>query len=156
VSAPLSGTIGQSMGSDQMAQLARDLHRMGPKGRRALRRRMKPLGAPLLADARSRASWSTRIPDAISVQPIADENRVRLGVQLRVSVQKAPHARAYEGLSNQGNVGYWRHPLFGDTDRWYRQKTRPFAVTAVLAKAAATREALLGAYEDAAREAGFR
>ena len=154
MSAPLSQSVGAGgLGSAQMAQLARDLHRMGPAGRKALRRRMKGVAGPLLADARSRADWSTRIPGAISVRAIADENRGRIGVQLRVSAKKAPHARAYEGLVHPTS---FRHPLFGDPDSWWTQSTRPFAVPAVLAKAEDTKRAVLEAYEDAAREAGFR
>lgn len=154
MSAPLSQSVGAGgLGSAQMAQLARDLHRMGPAGRRALRRRMKGVAGPLLADARERANWSTRIPGAISVRAIADEKRGRVGVQLRVSAARAPHARPYEGLVHPSA---FRHPLFGDRDSWWTQKTRPFAVPAVLAKAEDTKAAVVGAYEDAAREAGFR
>lgn len=146
---PLGSSTG--LGSAQMAKLARDMHRMGPAGRRALRRRMKELSGPLLADARARASWSTRIPGALSVRPIVRDDRI--GVQLRASAAKAPHARPYEGMVQPDA---FRHPLFGDRDSWWTQKTRPFAVPAALAKAEDTRRAVLGAYEDAAREAGFR
>lgn len=159
MSAPLGGTIGPRTGlpgSAVVAQLARDLHRMGPAGRRSLGRRFKGLSGPLLADARSRASWSTRIPGAISVRPIADANRGRVGLQLRISAKKAPHGRPYEGINSQGNEGYFRHPLFGDTDSWHTQKTRPYAWPAVVAKGEAARTAVLEAYEDAARDAGFR
>jgi hypothetical protein len=150
VGAVLTGATG--LGSAQMAQLARDLHRMGPAGRRSLRKRMADLSGPLLADARGRASWSTRIPGAISVRPVLRDNLI--GVQLRVDAKKAPHARPFEGLVRPRS---FKHPVFGDRDAdWVTQTTRPFAGPAVDAKARATKAAVLGAYEDAAREAGFR
>ena len=145
-------TGASGLGSAQMKQLARDLHRMGPAGRRSLRKRMAELSGPLLADARDRASWSKRIPDAISVRPVLRDNLV--GVQLRVDAKKVPHARPFEGLVRPRS---FKHPLFGDRDAdWITQATRPFAAPAVAAKAKDTKDAIHAAYEDAAREAGFR
>lgn len=139
------------------SQLARDLHKMSRAQRKALRARILPLAGPLLTDARARASWSTRIPAAISVRPVVDHARGRVGVQLRVSVADAPHARPYEGLSRQGSSSYFRHPVFGDRDaEWVPQETRPFAWPAVVARGKDLRNAAAAAAEDAAREAGFR
>jgi hypothetical protein len=150
------GPRGGLPGSQEVARMARDLHRMGRAGRGALRKRFRVLASPLLAEARSRASWSSRIPGAISVRTITDENRGRIGLQLRVSAAAAPHARPYEGINMQGNEGYFRHPVYGNTDAWVSQTTRPFAWPAVAAQGPAAREATLAAFEDAAREAGFR
>lgn len=160
MSAPLSSEIGNNgftvQGAAAMQQLARDLHKMSAAQKRTLRKRFREVAQPLLADARRRASWSTRIPDAISVRAIADEARGRIGVQLRVSVKAAPHARAYEGISDQGNAGYFRHPVYGNPDVWRDQPTRPYAAPAVHAHGRAARVAIEAAAEDAAREAGFR
>jgi hypothetical protein len=141
-------------GSVAVAELARDLHMMGAAGRRRLKDRMITLGQPVLAQARRNAGWSTRIPSAISVRGIADQSRVRFGAELRISVAAAPHARAYEGISNQGGRGYFRHPVYGG-DTWVSQLTRPYAMPAVQAHAEATRQACLAAYEEAARDVGF-
>lgn len=136
----------------EMAQLARDLHRMGAAGRRRLRGAAVRVGQGALSDAKSRAgSWSTRIPAAISLR--ADIRDDRIGVQLRASAAAAPHARPYEGL---GQGGRFRHPVFGHRDRWVTQATRPFLWPAARGRAADMSEALGAAYEDAAREAGFR
>lgn len=159
MSAPLRGAVGPSAGdggSAAVAKLARELRNLGAANRRALRRRFQAVSQPLLDDARARASWSTRIPDAMSVRAIVDQTTGRYGVQLRVNATAAPHARPYEGLSQQGNEGYFRHPVFGDLDTWVSQRTRPYAWPAVQAKAPAVRKLLAEAFEDAAREAGFR
>lgn len=157
------------VGSLQMAKLAQDLYKMGPRGRRQLSRRLTKLGQPMVADARSRASWSTRIPGAITVRPATSAASSRVGVALRVSAAKAPHARPYEGLGSAaaagtayegwgmfgGGAGGFRHPVFGHRDRWAWQDARPYAWPAVNAAASNARDEILAAYEDAARECGF-
>lgn len=145
-----------SSASAELSKLARDLHRMGPATRRELRETFDRLGAPVLADARRRAGWSTRIPGAMSIRPIVDTGRGRVGIALRVDTEQAPHARSYEALSNQGSSGYFRHPVFGNLDVWRSQVTRPFAVPAVVAKGERARRLALDAVEKAVRECGFR
>jgi hypothetical protein len=140
-----------SPGSVQLSQLARDLYRMGPAGRRRLAKAFRDAGQPLEADAKSRASWSSRIPAAIKVSPMTGAGD-RVGVQLRVSTANAPHARPYEGM---GQGGSFRHPVFG-RDRWVSQATRPYAWPAVKAAGDRIQPAIAAAYEDAARECGFR
>lgn len=141
--------------SHQFDQLAKDLHRMGPAQRRRLRTEFTRIGQSALSDARSRAgAWSTRIPSAISTRPITDMTRSRIGVELRVS-RNVPHARPYEGISQQGSASYFRHPVFGH-DRWVSQKTRPFAWPAARGRSADAKRAVQQTYEDAARECGFR
>ncbi|TKJ24363.1 HK97 gp10 family phage protein [Blastococcus sp. CCUG 61487] len=138
--------------SVQMAQLARDLHRMGAAGRRHLRVAFERAGRAAESDAKSRAgSWSTRIPAAISAR--SEVRPDRIGVVLRASASSAPHARPYEGL---GQGGSFRHPVFGRRDRWVTQPTRPFLWPAVRGRRADIAAACADAYEAAARDAGFR
>ncbi|RBY82679.1 HK97 gp10 family phage protein [Blastococcus sp. TF02A-26] len=145
------------LGSVTVDQLAKDLLRMSAATRGALRRRIEALGQPLLADAKSRASWSTRIPAAMSVRPIASVAAGRVGLQLRVSSADAPHARAYEGISDAGSRGgSFRHPVYGNRDVWVSQAERPYAWPAVVAMGDKARQQIAEAAEDAAREAGFR
>lgn len=114
------------------------------------------IGQAALSDARSRAgAWSKRIPSAISTRPIVDVTRGRVGVELRVS-RKVPHARAFEGITQQGSAGYFRHPVFGNTGRWVRQATRPYAWPAARGRADDARRAVEKTFEAAVREAGFR
>jgi hypothetical protein len=148
-------TLPGGTGSIVVADLARDLHLLGTAGRRRLKARLQAVGQPVLAQARRNAGWSTRIPSAISVRGIADESRVRFGLALHISAATTPHARAYEGISQQGARGYFRHPVYGG-DTWVSQVTRPYAWPAVQANAETTRQACLAAYEEAARDAGFR
>lgn len=148
--------------SHQFTQLARDLHRMGPVQRRRLQTEFTRIGQSMLSDARSRAgAWSSRIPSAISVRPIASAVTARVGVELRVS-KSVPHARAYEGISQQGSISHFRHPVYADPDKtrnewtWRDQPTRPYAWPAVRGREPAARRAVGDAFEAAARECGFR
>jgi hypothetical protein len=90
-----------------------------------LRRNIIDAAEVIAAAARSNASWSSRIPDAIST-------RVRFGtgsaVQIVVNSAKAPHARPFEGIGQR--TGTFRHPVFG-RDVWVEQQQRPFLVPAV-------------------------
>ena len=135
-----------------MAQLARDLHRMGPAGRRRLRTEMERAGQSALSDARSRAGqWSRRIPASLSLR--SDMREDRFGVQLRASASAAPHARPFEGI---GTGGQFRHPVYGHRDRWISQATRPFMWPAVAGRREQITQSVAAAYEQAARECGFR
>lgn len=84
-----------------------------------------------------------------------------VGVQLRISVAKAPHARPYEGISQQGSLDQFRHPVYADPDKgrkewtWVSQQTRPYAWPAVKAASDKILPAIGDAYEAAARECGF-
>jgi hypothetical protein len=142
--------------SVQFSQLAKDLHRMGGTQRRKLRGEFARIGQSALSDARSRAgAWSRRIPSAISTRGVTDANQARVGVELRVS-KSVPHARPYEGISQQGSTAYFRHPVFGHTDRWVSQKTRPYAWPAAKGREKDMRTAVLKTFEDTARDCGFR
>lgn len=143
-----------SSGSLALSELARDLYRMPAATKRQMRKTFSNAAQPMLADAKSRASWSSRIPGAISVQVTSTD--VRLGVALRISAAAAPHARPYEGLSAQGGSSYFRHPVFGNRENWVSQTTRPYAWPAVKAASDKVIPAIGAAFEDAARECGFR
>jgi hypothetical protein len=99
--------------------------------RAQLRPRLKAAGGLIAAGAKSNASWSTRIPGAVSVS--ASFTSRTGGASVKVSAAKAPHARAYEGI--EGNATF-RHPVFGGST-WVDEDTRPFLVPAVNAKRAA-------------------
>lgn len=140
-----------SSGSLELSQLARDLHRMPAATKRRMRKTFSDAAQPMLSDAKQRASWSSRIPGAISVQVTSTD--VRLGVVLRISAAAAPHARPYEGM---GTGGSFRHPVYGNRENWVSQATRPYAWPAVKAASDKVIPAIGDAYEDAARECGFR
>jgi hypothetical protein len=142
--------------SYQFSQLARDFHRMAPAIRRGLRTEFVRIGQPIVSDARSRAgAWSSRIPAAISSRGVIQAGQDRVGVEVRVSAS-VPHARPYEGISQQGSTSYFRHPVFGNRENWVSQKTRPYLWPAVLGRRDDANAAALSAVENAARECGFR
>lgn len=145
--------------SYQFSQLQKDLARMTATQRRRLKMEFTRVGQSALSDARSRAgSWSSRIPAAISGKPTMDMSRGRVGYELRANVSEAaPHARVFEGISQQGSSAYFRHPVFGRTNiTWQRQNTRPYLWPAVRGRAADLRRGVEQAVDSAARDAGFR
>lgn len=139
----------------QFSQLQRDLGRMSTVQRRLIRQAAEQIGQSALSDAKSRASWSRRIPSAISMRGFTDTTRGRVGVELRVS-KSVPYARAYEGISQQGSSGYFRHPVFGNRQVWVSQQTRPYLWPAVSGRRNQMLQAIEQVVEQAAREAGFR
>lgn len=141
------------MPAQEFGRLPTDLRAMTPRLRRSLRRNLKAVAEPIAADARSRASWSTRIPGAISVTTGISRG-AQVVIRFRVSAAAAPHARAYEGLSSRGGVGFFRHPVYG-TDRWVSQQTKPFIEPALRAGRDDALRALDEAIQSAARDTGF-
>jgi len=148
--------------SYQFSKLQKDLHAMGPKQRRRLRADFTRIGQAAASDAKSRAgAWSTRIPSAISTRPYVSEARGQVGVEVRVS-KRVPHARAYEGISQQGSIGHFRHPVYADPDKgrrewnWVSQLTRPYLWPAVRGRQNEMRRAVEKTVDAVARECGFR
>lgn len=119
--------------------------------RKELRRGLRVVGKSTEADAKANASWSTRIPGAITLR-ISTSSRVG-GLFLRVNSQKAPHARPFEGLSSR--TQYFRHPVFGNPDVWVAQKERRFLLPAVEKNRAQLRSAALDAVAAAGRAGRF-
>lgn len=112
-------------------ELARALGRMPAELRLELRPELRKAGQIVADQAKANASWSTRIPGAISVSTSTTSRTG--GVAVRVDHIKAPHARPLEGVT--GN-GIFRHPVFGNRSNWVDQPTRPFLFPAVRAKQA--------------------
>lgn len=117
-----------------------------PNLRTQLRKNFRTAADPIVADMRGRASWSSRIPGAITVQTKFGVNSA--GVFIRVNSKKAPHARAYEGVDSKS--GTFRHPVFGGPV-WVSQSTRPFFFPA----AKAHRPQVVAAAQAALRIATF-
>jgi hypothetical protein len=136
-----------SVDRSQLQILIRDLGAIPPTVQRTLRPAMLKAGRPILQQMRSNASWSTRIPAAITMTASSGAP----GVKFRVNAAKAPHARPYEGLS--GLV--FRHPVYGNRENWVPQDARPFFYRAVDALSGQATEAIGDAVMDAARQHGF-
>ncbi len=115
--------------------------------RRDLRKGLREAGQEALNQARSNASWSSRIPGALSLRVYTSGPRA--GVSLRVDSSKAPHARPYEGIGGRGDS--FKHPVFGG-ETWVSEPTRPFLAPA----AQKTRPRVMAAAEHAIQTAARR
>lgn len=139
--------------SQALRALQRDLGKIEPELRKKLRPALKTAAQPIVADAKRRASWSTRIPRAITLS--VRFGRRNPGVSIRVRGSVAPHGRPYEGIT--GNVTF-RHPLFGrrGEGEWFVQETRSFLVPAAEAGMNGALAASAAVVDQVAREQGFR
>ena len=113
------------IGADQMRAM---LNGLPADIQRELRPALKDAGDIVARQARANASWSSRIPGAISVR--ASFGARSAGATVVVDSAAAPHARPYEGVD--GNSTF-RHPVHG-SDRWVSQTVRPFLMPAGRAK----------------------
>lgn len=118
--------------------------------RKGLRPVMREAAQPILADARRRSGWSTRIPRAMRLA--TSFTRRQAGVSIVVDRNKAPHARPHEGI--RGNRTF-RRPVYGNRDVWVEQSTRPFLVPAADMHGRRVVEAVNKAVDDAASKAGY-
>lgn len=116
----------------------------------ALRKGLRKAADPIKRQVQGNASWSSRIPGAVSIGTAFSARRT--GVFLRVNAAKAPHARAYE---NDGKPGTFRHPVFG-SNTWVAQAARPFFFAETQRHLPEVEQAAATAVDEAARSAGFR
>lgn len=142
--------------AEDILGLINDLRGMGPKVVRNLNKNFKDAAEIVAAEARSNASWSTRIPKALKVR--AARSRRFPGAEIYVSASEAPHARPYEHGDGRRTDSF-RHPVYkreGRPNVWVQQATRPFVRPAFKSKGFAFTHACNRAVNEAAREAGFR
>jgi hypothetical protein len=99
---------------------------------RGLGRALEPGADALRAAYRSRARVPTRgrdallghlLAQAVRVQVWADPNHV--GGRIRVDGRHMPTSMRSVPAYVEGVKPRWRHPLFGDTARWYTQPAAP-------------------------------
>lgn len=102
--------------------------------RRELRKAIRTGLSGIARDAKGRASWSTRIPGAITVGARLSGSP---GGYVKVAGAKAPHGRPYEGVTGST----FRHPVFGGP-AWVTQSARPFLFPAAQAGLPAARDAI--------------
>lgn len=138
-------------GSEDVVKLVNDLRKIGDGVGRNLGKEFKKAAGPVAQEARANASWSSRIPGAITVG--VSSSRRFPGAQIKVSKDKAPHARLYE---YPGRGGSFRHPVYGNREVWVEQRGRPFIRPAVRAKGGEFVKAADRAVDSAAKAAGFR
>lgn len=135
----------------EIQKLVADLRRVPPELRKQLRPAVRAAAQEVLAEARSRASWSSRIPAATRVAVRFSGKNA--GASVVVSAARAPHARPYEHL---GSPGTFRHPVYGNRRNWVAQAARPFLFPAARAKAEAAAREIDQAVEQVLRRTGWR
>lgn len=127
-----------------LPELRRALRKFAPEANRNLRLRLKAIAGVVAVGAKARASWSRRIPGAITTGVLAR------GPYVRVKASRAPAGPLYEARKS------WRHPLFGDREHWYAQQGRPFVDPEVKARAAFIEQEAIKAIEAAKAEVDLR
>jgi hypothetical protein len=137
-----------SVDRSQLQNLIRDLHEVPPAIRREFRPIVKKAAAPTLTRMKSNASWSTRIPGAITMRAA----NTTAGVQFRTDAGRAPHARPIE---HDGEPGTFRHPVYGNREVWRPQAARPFFYRAVEATADQVRDGIADGLMQIAAQHGF-
>ena len=139
-----------------------------------MRHEMKDVADVVARDARSRASWSTRIPGTIRT------SATLTGATVTAGGKNAPHAAPYEVGSKRSGAGEFRHPVprgrtplyrgrayksgrrsstwvdgNGNEAVWVNQKTRPYMVPALMANLSTVERGLDRLVEKYARQCGF-
>ncbi len=103
-------------------QLAREFGSVPMELRREIRPRMRAAGTAVQNDIRSEAAkFSSSIPKAVRMTTSFTSKTG--GVRIWVDAEKAPGARPVENL---GREGTFRHPVFGNRERWVEQQAHPF------------------------------
>ena len=136
--------------AEDLTHLITALQRIPEELQKELRPAIRRAAGPIIQEAGVRASWSSRIPHAMSIRTSFGR---RPGVEIRVSSAKAPHARPYEGIDG----GKWfRHPVFDRDQPWVEQATRPFLFPTVMLHGGDVIREVGNAVDAAARKHGFR
>jgi hypothetical protein len=136
-------------GSADVRKLINDINKMKGDIPRHMNREMREAARPVAETAKRNASWSTRIPGAISVGTSRSQRLP--GATIKVS-KSVPHARLYEFGANGAT---FRHQTYGH-DPWVVENVRPFIAPAIAQHAESFAKALDKAVSKAAAAAGFR
>lgn len=138
--------------ADGVSLLVRDLQRIPTDLRKELRPRLRTAGEQVMASAKASASWSSRIPGALSLRVSFAGDRA--GVYIEANAKRAPHARVYEGLM----ADPFRHPVFQNKRRdaaWVEQAARPFLLPAARGGYEAVVDAVGDAIDTVLAQHGF-
>jgi hypothetical protein len=107
--------------SRDLQKLFYDLKAMEGNLQVELRRGIREAAKPMAEAVKRNASWSSRIPAAVSAKP--SFTRKRAGVQIVVDKAKAPEGRP---LEHGGEGGEFWHPVWGHRKPGAHQPARPF------------------------------
>lgn len=138
-----------SLHFEDASDLLRALGRIPKELHREVRPRLRELGQDTMREAQANASWSSRIPRALSVR--VSLNSRRPGVSIRASLKVAPHARALEGILDDP----FKHPVFGDETTWVAQRARPYLLPATHAAGPRLRQTVVELLDEVHRRVGL-
>lgn len=131
------------MDTSNYREVQRELKVVSPKLANALKRDLRVYAGEVASVAKANASWSTKIPPTIA--PTATSTYA--GVRVR-GILGPLYERGVRG-------GAWRHPLFGNRNFWYPQRTRPFLAPAITSTSKGALAKMERSIEAAAKAAGF-
>lgn len=140
---------GLSIDASELAYLADRLAMVPVEQRKAVRPVLQGAGYEVRDLAARNASWSSRIPGSLRVR--VTFTGPRPGVYVYADGKRAEHARPFEGMTGRNP---FRHPVFGDRERWVAQAARPFLVPALRAKQGDVQRAIQQAVMEAFAKAG--
>lgn len=112
--------------TEGLLRLAQGLRAASPAAYRAYQRTARAGAARVLAGARARASYSSKIPGSGRIRMLPNGN-----VRITFGGASAPDAAP---LENRGK-GFVRHPLFGDREYWFTTELPAFLTPEFLADA---------------------
>lgn len=133
-------TGGGGLDTRDFSRFAKALRRQAPDMAVTLRKELRAAGEIVAADARARASFSSKIPASIKTRVSGAT------ISIVAGSKKAADAAPYE---NEGKQGDFRHPLFGNRAVWISQKAHPFLHPALEAGRPAVMDAALQALDRA-------
>lgn len=149
----------QVYGQSELRDLARDLRRQADGRRRVrelgkeLRQAAKPLNVKAKQAARAlpsknqnarRGTPSLRRQIARAVSTNVRLSGNRAGVKVFIDGKKMPPGKRTLHKYVEATPGWtrWRHPVFGNTDKWVTQRSHPFFTRATASAEARAREAV--------------
>lgn len=154
---PSAGGVEILITTQDLRDLYLRLREVEPKLRVVLRREIIKAGKDAADAVRREASWSSRIPGAVSVK--ASFAARTTGVKIVVDAKKAPEARP---LEHGGSPGMFRHPVYANPEQtrdkwtWVSQQARPFFHAAIEGMDARFEERLYAIATEVALAAGFK
>ncbi len=132
--------------TSELKRFAVQLRKSAPELSKEFNAGLRAGGELVAQQAKSNASFSSRIPGSIKVR--------RAGVKVTVSAGGASAPEAAP-LEHGGQPGTFRHPVFGNREVWVNQPARPFLMPAVEAEAENVAVLVLNACDGVFRQMGF-
>jgi hypothetical protein len=113
----LPNAITAKIDTSDFRRVAEQIRMLGPSLGQQLTLRIREAAEEVAEQAKKNAGWSKEIPKTIKVASVKGST-----AEITAGGKYVPTAKWYE--AGKTASGRWRHPLFGNTKKWYPQ-TRP-------------------------------